>query len=345
MSMMIRNLCINCGMRRLQKKIPILLVLIGFICISTAHAAPIATVTALKLPVWLQRDNSNTELDRNRVIKIGDNIATGKTGRVEMQLWGNATLQLNSNSEITIRGGNETGIANPGRRLELFIHRGRACINYTAQSSGENKFIVNIGNAMFVAIHLRGDICVLRDDGLSAIKLRAGSVQVTHSVDPNTIILSESGTEFHIKDSGSYELLYPGDDDSSALEIEKPFAVAAVIEEGVSVESLEIVDSDKAAVEETTAAQPEATSQDTVSAYIYTVYLFSSRSEEGAEQANQKFRKAGYNTQIFRSEASLEPRYRVAVTGFESRQAAENFSDSIVGKLGVTGTWIGEGSR
>jgi hypothetical protein len=226
---MIRNLYINCDIRRLQKKIPILLVLTGLICISTAHASSIATVTTLKLPVWLQRDNSSTELDRNSVLKIGDNIATGNTGRVELRLWVNATLQLNSNSEITIRGGSETGKANPGRLPELVIHRGRACINYTAQSSGENRFIVNIGNAMFVAIHLRGDICVLRDDGLSAIKLRAGSVQVTHSVDPNTIILSESGTEFHIKDTGSYELLYPGDDDSSALEIEKPFAGAAVM--------------------------------------------------------------------------------------------------------------------
>ena len=329
-------------MRRLQKKIPILLVLTGFICISTAHASSIATVTTLKLPVWIQRDNSSAELDRNRVIKIGDNIATGKTGRVEMQLWGNATLQLNSNSEITIRGGNKTDIANPGRRPELFIHRGRACINYTAQSSDENKFIVNIGNAMFVAIHLRGDICVLRHDGLSAIKLRAGSVQVTHAVDQNTVILSETGTEFHIADTGSYELLFPGGDDSSILEIEKPFAVEIAIEEGVSVESLENIDSDKAAVEEATAAQPETTRQDMESAYIYTVYLFSSNSAEVAAQVNQKFHKAGHDTQIYTSETDSGLYYRVVFTGFESRQAAENFSDSIVGKLGVTGTWIGK---
>jgi hypothetical protein len=343
--MMIRNLYINCDIRRLQKKIPILLVLTGLICISTAHASSIATVTTLKLPVWLQRDNSSTELDRNSVLKIGDNIATGNTGRVELRLWVNATLQLNSNSEITIRGGSETGKANPGRLPELVIHRGRACINYTAQSSGENKFIVNVGNAMFVAIHLRGDICVLRDDGLSAIKLRAGSVQVTHAIDPNTVILSETGTEFHIEDAGSYELLFPGGDESSTLEIEKPFAVETVTKESASGDSVDVIDGNNTGTEELTATEPETSSPDTESADVYTVYLFSSRSEEGAEQVNQKFRKAGYNTQIYKSVAGLEPRYRVAVSGFKSKQAAQNFSDSIVGKLGVTGTWIGQGGR
>ena len=78
-----------------------------------------------------------------------------------------------------------------------------------------------------------------------------------------------------------------------------------------------------------------------MSAYIYTVYLFSTRSEESAEQANRKFQKAGHATQIFASTNDSGSRYRVAVTGFESRQSAQAFSDSIVGKLGVKETWIG----
>ena len=45
---------------------------------------------------------------------------------------------------------------------------------------------------------------------MSAIKLRGGSLQVTHSVDPNLIILSKAGTEFRINDSDSYKLLVPG---------------------------------------------------------------------------------------------------------------------------------------
>jgi hypothetical protein len=82
-----------------------------------------------------------------------------------------------------------------------------------------------------------------------------------------------------------------------------------------------------------------------VSGYIYTVYLFSSQYQEVAEQVNQEFRQAGHDTQIFASETSSGSRYRVAVSGFESRQAAKNFSDTVVGTLGVTGTWIGQESR
>jgi cell division septation protein DedD len=96
---------------------------------------------------------------------------------------------------------------------------------------------------------------------------------------------------------------------------------------------------------ESTAVDTETTTQNKVSDYIYTVYLFSSRSEEAAGQVNQKFQKAGHDTQIFASETSSGSRYRVAVSGFESRQAAKNFSDTVVGTLGVTGTWIGQESR
>ncbi len=76
-------------------------------------------------------------------------------------------------------------------------------------------------------------------------------------------------------------------------------------------------------------------------AYIYTVYLFSTRDEEVAQQANRKFLKAGHDTQIIESTSDSIKHYRVAATGFDSSQAAKKFSDSVVGKYGVTETWIG----
>jgi cell division septation protein DedD len=325
----------------MQKKNLSLLMFVSIICISTANASSIATITAQKSPVWLQQDNSKTELHHNSKLKIGDSIVTGDTGRVEMRLWVNATLRLNSNSEITIRAGDKTDISIPNPHPELYIHHGRACINYVAGSSDEKKFIINLGDRLFAAIHLRGDICIFRRDGLSAIKLRAGSVQVTHSVDPNTLILSETGTEFHIEDNGSFELLFPGSDDVSTLEIEKPFIVETV-KEDVSGDALDMVISNNAAPEEPTGVDTETAMQDMVSDYIYTVYLFSTRSEEVAEQVNQKFQKAGHDTQIYASQTSSGSRYRVAVSGFQTKQAAKIFSDSVIGTLGVKETWIGE---
>lgn len=333
---------INFGVKCMRNKILNFLVLMIVFCGPTANASSIATITALNSPVWLQQDNFKTELDVNSVLKIGDHITTGDTGGAEIRLWVNARLRLNSNSEIVLRKADNTDKILPDYPPDLYLHHGRACINYTAKSNVEEYFKVSLGDAMFVAIHLHGDICLLRQQGLSAIVLRSGSVELTHSVAPDTIILSETGTEFHINDNGSYEILFPGGNDASTLEIEAPFIVAQAVGKDAADDSLDTVESNGTATDESIQTKPEPTSQDSVSAYIYTVYLFSARSVESAEQANRKFQKAGHDTRIYASTTDSGSRYRVAMTGFESRQAAQDFSDSVVGTLGVKETWIGE---
>ena len=329
----------------MQNKILNLLLFTGIISFANANASSVATITALQSPVWLQQDGSATELSLNSVLKIGDKVTAGDAGRVAMQLWGNAILQLNSNSEISIRKGEDTDISAPDVDPELYFRQGRGCINYIARSGGANRFKVNLGNAMFVAIHLHGDVCVLRQKGFSAIKLRAGSVEITHSVGQDMIILSETGTEFRIEDNGSYEISFPGGDELSALEIEKPFIIELAIEDDAAGNSPDTVESDTAANDELIATEPVKTVQEAQSAYVYTVYLFSTRSQDVADQVNQKFQDAGHDTQVYETTSGSGSRYRIAVTGFESRQAAEDYSDSMVGKLGVTGTWIGKESR
>jgi hypothetical protein len=359
----------------MQKKILILMVLTIITGTTTANASSIATITALDSPVWLVQDNSKTELGRNSILKSGDNISTGDAGLVEMKLWVNGTLQLNSNSQIIIRDENGIDATNFKRQPELYIHQGRACINYTAQSASESKLKVNIGNTMFAAIPHHGDICVFRRAGLSSIKLRAGNVQITHPGDLNLITLSEAGAEFHIEDGGSYKLLITGDE-LSILEIEKPFSFRSAVEEVNPIFSPEIVDSNDIAFGELTEAEFEATSDEDVPArtldiidinkdtagelktaasettpknevfiYNYTVYLFSTRDEEIAGQINRRFQKAGYDTQVFESTPSSILHYRVAAPGFKSKQEARKFSDSIVGRFGVTETWIGKALR
>ena len=87
-----------------------------------------------------------------------------------------------------------------------------------------------------------------------------------------------------------------------------------------------------------------ATDENT-SGYIYTVYLFSTRSDEAANEANQRFQKAGHKSKIITNGKEPSIRYRVAVSGFETRQSAEDFSSSMVGKLGISDTWIGKERR
>jgi hypothetical protein len=258
-----------------------------------------------------------------------------------MELWENATLQLNTDSEITIRAENDSDASSSELHPLLYIHRGRVCLIYTAAPGSNDLFKLNLGNTTFAAIHHNGEICVLRSGGQNYIKLRAGSVQITHSVDPDMIILSESGSEIHMQDSGSYRLLFPGDD-LSALEIEKPFILEAGNEEVIPTDV-----NDTGATE--TLVRPETelgtSAKKEGPAYVYTVYLFSTRDEEVAQKANQRFLKAGHNTQIIESTAGSTLHYRVAATGFESNQAAKDFANSIVGKFGITDTWIGRDSQ
>lgn len=92
-------------------------------------------------------------------------------------------------------------------------------------------------------------------------------------------------------------------------------------------------DSARAAV-----AGPAQTQND----YSYTVYLFSTRSENVAGQVNNRFRQEGHDTEILTSEQDSVTRYRVAVTGFSDLRSAEDYSSSVSGTLGITQAWIGK---
>ena len=71
------------------------------------------------------------------------------------------------------------------------------------------------------------------------------------------------------------------------------------------------------------------------------MYLFSTRSQEVAREVDQKLQRAGHDTSIIVSTEGDEERYRIAVTGFSTRQAAREYSDSIVGNHGIRDSWIG----
>jgi hypothetical protein len=250
------------------------LVVTSLISIGNATASPgIATITAWNSPVWLQQDDSKTRLVRNSKLSIGASISTGETGRVQMELWESATLQLHTDSEITIRAENDSDASKSELQPLLYIHQGRACISYTAQTGSKGQFKVNMGNTTFAAIHHHGKICVLRNNGQNYIKLRAGSVQITHSVDPDIIILSESGSEIHMEDSGSYRLLFPGDD-LSALEIEKPFIIEA---DGEQVTPADINDTGDTGIVVPPETELGTSAKFEGHAYVYTVYIFSTR--------------------------------------------------------------------
>jgi len=316
--------------------------LIGIVCFSPANGSSIATITGIKSPAWLLQSSNKTELRLNSNLNIGDHIITGDIGRVEMQIWSNVILRLYANSEIRILAEKKTELTVSDNQSELYVHKGRLCVIYKPQPDTKNIFILNVGNTIVTAIHHQGHICVLRQEGMSSIELRDGSVQITHSVDPDMIILSETGTEFRIDDEGSYELLIPATDDVLTLEIEAPFIADTDFEKESPGDPPDTVDGEVVLATENAIKESKPATKKNVTNYIYTVYLFSTRSENVASQVNTKFQKAGHKTEILVSEKDSATRYRIAVSGFKSLQSAKVFAKSMVGKLGISDTWVGK---
>jgi hypothetical protein len=346
--------------------------LLGISCFTCANASSIATIISLESPVWVQKDNNKTELSNNSRLKVGDNIITGETGRVEMRLWSSTVLQLNADSNITILLEKDSDVATPYDWPRLYLDKGMACINYLSNDDASNGFKLNIGNTMFAVLSSQGDICVTREDGLSSIILITGSVRVTHSVDPNLIVLSEIGTEFRIDDKGSFELLLPSADDSppqvkdpvntktAKIKSEPRTEIAPAKIEPVTAETnigkdefddvvgdTPITTEDipvrheSASAKEAAKVEPKQPMEEGIYDANYRVYLFSTRSKDVAEEVNQKFQKAGHSTQIYTNKSRSETYYRIAVAGFKTEKTAKKFAQSIVGTLGITGTWIG----
>jgi len=188
-----------------MQKTAISLVALGcMFCFSLSYASPVAKVTALKSPAWVQKENVKSGLANGSDLEIGDFIITGTSGRVEIQLWPNASLHLYPDSVISLMPGSNAVAGASGKQSVVQMLQGKICVDYKPELNPGSVFEVNIGNTIVTAIHHRSEICLLRQDGLSSVELRTGSVQVTHSIDPNMIILSRAGTELRIDDDGSY---------------------------------------------------------------------------------------------------------------------------------------------
>ena len=147
-------------------------------------------------------------------------------------------------------------------------------------------------------------------------------------------------------DASDNTVVLPGD--IISVPSQEGDAFLSLPDRGQQAESVEAASVEEDAVSETEAgavtdseAIPAAV--DSTSDYVYTLYMFSTTSEEVADQVNQKFQRAGHESRIIVTTKADVTRYRIVVTGFESRQAAQQYAESITGTLGVTSTWIGRG--
>lgn len=333
-------------------------ILPGFVAVllllacTQARSDTVASVSAVAQPVWIQLDGIQSELDRSNDINVGDKISSGAGGRAEIRLWSGVMLRLYPNSEILVRTAQEQDIS--GTTIpELLLQRGRLCLQSGPPTSTGRNFRLNLASRLLVTIHQSAHICAVHQDDSSALGLLAGSVQLTNRIEPAIVILSEPGFEFRLAEDGTYRLLPPGSDDSIAAVDDEPFITETIGDSRSEAESTGVIEAKTGELASPPSLEPstqaetrrDTTATDTASGassdWVYTVYLFSTRSAEVADEVNQKLQRAGHDTRIVVSTKDSLTRYRIAVSGFSTRQSAQDYSDSIIGKNGIRDTWIG----
>lgn len=319
-----------------------LILLSSILWSSAAFTAASVTITALEAPVWVQRDGTRSRISGADEIRIDDRLITGDSGRLALHLDSGIDLQLDANSEIEITGSVETETAITGSQSSARFHGGRTCVQFHAQPEAARQFNLRFGDAIIMIIHEKGHVCAEYSSDLSRIALVSGTVQITNTIESSMVVLGEPGSEYRFDDTGFFELgrmeaeiRIEVDDDTTAVR-------EANSDSGTSGSRTQAVASPDPGTEQAdTARQSPPATGDIASAFVYTVYLFSTRSEEVANEVNQKLRDAGHQTLILSSDDRGSTRYRIAVSGFSSRQAARDYSAAIVGKHGIADTWIG----
>ena len=324
--------------------------IVGLLPLSVAAEV---VVHAIQTSAWVQQGDSIRILNPGDRIDAGELVVTGDQGRIEIRDGNRLSLQQNTSTEIFYR------LDESGNQPALLIQTGKACIQVHRAAAGQHRLSVALGTTMTVNLHNEGHICVLHQDNLSSVHLRDGSVQINHSVDSNIIVLSESGSEFQIESGESYSLLLP--EVGHVLQIASegfPIPEALQQRETVATE-IEPIGLEEASVAgETTAESADPSPEPATAAveapapsdefdpeFIYTVYLFSTTDNEVADNVNRRFQRAGHASEIVTTVTGGTTRYRIVVTGFDSSTAARQFSDSVIGTLGISDTWIGHNPR
>ncbi len=308
----------------MQITVPGLITILGLTLVFTASASPVARVTALASTVWLHQGDEIRKLTANDELGIGDSIVTGDNGQAEIQLWSDPMLRIYPATEISIQVQENSGESLADGPGALHLQLGKVCARTGPPTSTRRDFVITVADKMIAVIHQSAHICLSRGEDVSSVRLRDGSVEITSSIDQSILVLSEAGIEFNLNDDGTYQLLPPTDPDATA---EEAF-ITETVETNATVPAID--------------ATNEAESDQQAGAFIYTLYLFSTRSWDVANQVNTKLQQAGHDTRILARENESPARYRVAVSGFDSRQTAEEYAASIVGTLGIRDTWIGK---
>ena len=319
-----------------------MIVLSGTFWASAALAYSSFTVDSIESPVWVERDGTRAPISVGDEIHVQDSVSTGDSGRIGLRLQSGIDLQLDVNSKIEILGpANSETVTDEPLSIVKF-HGGRGCVQFMAQPGEGKTFNLLLGDALRIVIQELGHICMEYSSDLSRVVLAEGNVQITNLIEPGMVVLGQRGSEYRFDDTGYFELGRM----ETEITIEISDIVPVVQKTNVEIDpgdsrtkAADSMDTREGDEGNTDLLSPANT--DTSSAYVFTVYVFSTRSQEVAREVNQNLRAAGHETGIVISSGGASVRYRVAVSGFSSRREAQDYATNIIGKHGISDTWIG----
>ena len=107
---------------------------------SPVFAESDATVFAIHPSAWLQQGEAIEVLKMGDVIRAGDRIVTGDTGRIEIRVNGHLNLRQNTSSEVLFQIGSaasEAAAAQP----DLLVQAGKACVEWKRARQNRNRFV------------------------------------------------------------------------------------------------------------------------------------------------------------------------------------------------------------
>lgn len=258
-----------------------------------------ASATAVLPPAWIYRGALSTALLPGTAIFEGDRIETGAEGRVQLILDDNGTLQLGGNTQLIF----SRMRANETSSLNGTLDLSKGSFAYESGTNGTllpGDLDFQLGN---LTASVSQSALMGRNTGTnSLICLLGGSAQVTMPAQAPVMLVTPkacvTNSKTAITNAGTSQQVT-----SLQQDTRPPTGIKAMKSKGT-----------------------------------WALILTSEASEAAAKAHAQKLWKAGYPGEVIETRVKGKAYYRVALRGFESREAANGFKKRAIA-LGYKNAW------
>lgn len=277
------------------------------ILVATAgvQAEPAAVVEGLQLPAWVKRDGMQTAVKPGMMLGAGDEVGTGGDGRLLIRLSEGSHVKLGENVSFEVRElqADDSGDS-PFKGVWAVL---RGAFRFTTSALGANRkrnIDISVGTA---TIGIRGtDVWGKSNNQQDLVCLIEGHIEVTRGA--AAPLPMEPLTVYTAPHDATPNPVVPVDMEELgkwAQETELSPGQGVLSEDGA-----------------------------------YTVYVLSTRSEDYAREARERYQAAGYPAEVSPHQVNGAGWNRLGISGFASFKDATAFARRMEGVLETRGAWV-----